>query len=301
MPLQQLVEYFNDRLEQEHNSGFRPFILENRQVHALFGPIKIGSTLSPIQRATDPSQIIGHSAQLSVAANPSQRLNTSELNGFLELPAAEIGDTQSIISFDRLSRAVHMLNYLPQAHLDELLFLDVDPRHILGVKEDHGAYFEEVIIKCGLQTANVAIAMTVNNVYARFFQALLKGLHNYQKRGYRLLLKFDHCQLDKAAIELISRASPDFIGLSAHNFNRTRDSNLIDKLHQFNLLADSIGAQSVLLDIEDQKTAELAASVNFSLAQGLFFSEKAGANNPTPALGIPAKPAGALRLRQIVG
>jgi hypothetical protein len=42
-----------------------------------------------------------------------------------------------------------MLNYLPMSHLGKTLFVEVDPRHILSVKKDHGAYFEEIIIKCG--------------------------------------------------------------------------------------------------------------------------------------------------------
>ena len=38
MPLQHLVEYFNDRLGREHRSSFRPFILEEGKVSGLFGP-----------------------------------------------------------------------------------------------------------------------------------------------------------------------------------------------------------------------------------------------------------------------
>jgi hypothetical protein len=52
-----------------------------------------------------------------------------------------------------------MLNYLVLAHLQGVLFLEVDPRHILGIKQDHGAYFEDVIRQCGLETKNVAIVL----------------------------------------------------------------------------------------------------------------------------------------------
>ena len=271
MPLQQLVEYFNDRLEQEHNTGFRPFVLEQGAVHGLYGPIRIGSRLSPIRQTLNSAQIIGHTAQLTVAANQSGEIQGSELENLLAFPAEQSAKTESIVNFDRLSRAVHMLNYLPQAHLQELLFLDVDPRHILGVKEDHGAYFEEVIVKCGLQTGNVAIAMTVNSVYARFYQSLLKGLHNYQRRGYRLALKFDYHALEKSAIELISRAAPEFVALSAQNLERIRDNELLEKLQQLNGLIKSINGQSLMLNIEDQATAALARKTDFDLVQGEYF------------------------------
>jgi EAL domain-containing protein (putative c-di-GMP-specific phosphodiesterase class I) len=277
MPLQQLVEYFNDRLEQEHNSGFRPFILENDTVHGLFGPIRIGSVLSPIRETLRSAHVVGHAAQLTVAANQTQTIQSGELENLLALPTGQTSGSESIVNFDRLSRAVHMLNYLPQSHLDELLFLDVDPRHILGVKEDHGAYFEEVIVKCGLQTANVAISMTVNSVYARFYQSLLKGLHNYQRRGYRLALKFDYHALEKSAIELISRAAPDFVGLSAHNLERIRDNKLLEKLQQLNSLVDSINGRSIMLNVDDKRTAALARKTRFDLVQGEYFEQTASA------------------------
>ncbi|WP_347986793.1 hypothetical protein [Methylomonas sp. AM2-LC] len=273
MPLQQLVEYFNDRLEQEHHAQFRPFILENNSVYGLFGPVKIGSVLSPIRKTLSTSHIIGHAAQLSVSANQipcGQYALQEELSVIVP---DQISHTESIVNFDRLSRAVHMLNYLPQSHLDEMLVLDVDPRHILGVKEDHGAYFEEVIIKCGLQTENVAIALTVNNAYARVYQTLLKGLSNYQRRGYRLMLKFDYQGLEKSSMELIYRAAPDFVGLSAQNLDRIRDSHLLEKLQQLSTLVDSITAQSILFNVEDKKTAGLGRIANFALVQGAYFEQ----------------------------
>ncbi|OAH99720.1 EAL domain-containing protein [Methylomonas methanica] len=273
MPLQQLVEYFNDRLEQEHKNGLRPFILENGAVRGVFGPILIGSRLSPIRETLRSANVIGQIAQLSVTSNSSQTIQSSGLENILSLPTEEPAQAESIINFDRLSRAVHMLNYLPQAHLDELLFLEVDPRHILGVKEDHGAYFEEVIVACGLKTANVAISLTANNAYTGFYQSLLKGLHNYQRRGYRVALKFDYHTLEKSAFELITKAAPDFIGLSALNLDRVRDNKLLEKLQHFNSLSRSLNGRSIMLNIDDKKTAVLARKTGFDLVQGHYFEQ----------------------------
>ena len=285
MPLQQLVEYFNDRLEQEHSHGFRPFMLQHGAVHGWFGPVCLGSSLSPIRETLRTSRIVGHVAQLSIVANRTQPLQAGELDHWLNLPPEPSPDNRSdsIVNFDRLSRTVHMLNYLPQAHLEELLFLDVDPRHILGIKEDHGAYFEEIIVKCGLQTANVAIGLTVNSVYARFFPSLLKGLHNYQRRGYRLALKFDIQALDKATQDLISRAAPDFVGLSAREFDQIRDNQLLSKIQQLNSLVASIGGRSLLANIDDKHNALLARNAGFNLVQGDYFEQpitSAGRQDP---------------------
>ncbi|CAD6876613.1 hypothetical protein [Methylomonas fluvii] len=121
MPLQQLVEYFNDRLEQEHNNGLRPFVLDNGAVHGVFGPICIGSRLSPLRQTLRTANVIGHIAQLNVSTIHKQTIPSSELEQYLAQPQAEQTNVESIINFDRMSRAVHMLNYLPQAHLDELV------------------------------------------------------------------------------------------------------------------------------------------------------------------------------------
>ncbi|CAD6879316.1 hypothetical protein [Methylomonas albis] len=273
MPLQQLVEYFNDRLEQEHNNGLRPFVLDKDAVHGVFGPICIGSRLSPLRQTLRTANVIGHIAQLSVSAINKQSIQSSELEQYLALPQAKQANVESIINFDRMSRAVHMLNYLPQAHLEELLFLEVDPRHILGVKEDHGAYFEEVIVACGLQTANVAITLTVNNAYAGFYQLLLRGLQNYQRRGYQLALKFDYQTLDKPAFELITRAAPNFVGITAMELEHIRDNKLPEKLQHLSSLAKSIDSQSFMLNIDDKRTAALARNTGFNLVQGDYFEQ----------------------------
>ena len=281
MPLQQLVEYFNDRLEQEHNSGFRPFVLEHHQVHGLLGSTRVSSLLSPIRNALCPAKIIGHTAQLTVSTQHARHQQTAIAESLQDTSS---GQAASIISFDRLTRAVHMLNYLPQAHLEKLLFLDVDPRHILGVKTDHGAYFEEIIIKCGLQTQNVTIVLTVDNRYTRYFQSLLKGLNNYQRRGYRIALKFNYQHLDKTALELIARAAPDFVGLPAHhNLQRLRTGQLQEKLQQLTGRVNSIAGKSILLNIEDPFSAELAQKTDFDLVEGSYFDQPEASAIPQPA------------------
>ena len=122
MPLQHLVEYFNDRLGREHRSSFRPFILEDGKVSGLFGPIRIDSFFAPLRQTLKPTVIVGHTTQITVAPNKTQHLYASEIETLLannSLPATEF---ESIINFDRLCRTVHMLNYLTLSHLQGVLF-----------------------------------------------------------------------------------------------------------------------------------------------------------------------------------
>ena len=134
MPLQHLVEYFNDRLGREHRSSFRPFVLEEGKVSGLFGPIRIDSVFSPLRQTLKPTAIVGHTAQITVAPNKNPHLYANEIETLLANNSVPATEFESIINFDRLCRTVHMLNYLTIAHLQGVLFLEVDPRHILGIK-----------------------------------------------------------------------------------------------------------------------------------------------------------------------
>lgn len=271
MPLQNLVDYFNDRFGQEHRSSFRPFLLEEGTISALFGPIKIGSVFSPIRQALKPTEIIGHAAKLKVSTHEVQHLYSDEIENLLTNQPHQTSDFESIINFDRLSRTVHMLNYLPLTHLQGSLFVDVDPRHILGIKQDHGAYFEEVIRQCGLETKNVVIVMAVNSHYARHYQELVTGLDNYRHRGYQIALKFDYVAQESQSFELIAKLSPNYISLSARHLDQVRDNALLEKLRDLGERVAAVGGQTILQQIDQKKSESLARNTGFDLVQGSYY------------------------------
>ncbi len=271
MPLQNLVEYFNDRFGQEHRSSFRPFLLEEESISTLFGQIKIGSVFSPIRVTQKPAEIIGHAAKLKVSTHDVQYLYSDEIENLLSNRPHQDNNFETIIDFDRLSRTTHMLNYLPLAHLQGALFLEVDPRHILGIKQDHGAYFEEVIEQCGLQTKNIVISMAVSSPYARHYPELITGLNNYRHRGYQIALKFDYVAQEGQAFKLISKLSPNYVSLSARHVDEVRDNNLLEKLRTLSALVALTGGQSIFQQIEQKKSALLARNTGFELVQGRYY------------------------------
>lgn len=272
MPLEQLVEYFNDRLGREHNSIFRPFFLGEGKVSGLFGPIRIGSSFEPIRQTLKPTVIIGHKAMISVAHNKNQYLYANEIEAILANNSVQTTDFESIINFDRLSRTVHMLNYLTLSHFQGVLFLEVDPRHILGIKHDHGAYFEEVIARCGLKTNNVVIVLVVYSQYARYFQELINGLDNYRRRDYQIALKFDYLVEESQAFDLIAKISPNYVSLSARKLeNKVHDDTLLAKLQQLKKLVSSTGGQSILQQIDEKKSDLLARKTGIDLVEGGYY------------------------------
>jgi EAL domain-containing protein (putative c-di-GMP-specific phosphodiesterase class I) len=275
MPLQNLVEYFNDRFGQEHRSSFRPFLLEEGNISTLFGQIKISSVFSPIRLSLKPTEIIGHAGKLEVSTHDVQYLYSDEIENLLSNRPHPDSSFESIIDFDRLSRTTHMLNYLPFTHLEGSLFLEVDPRHILGVKQDHGAYFEEVINQCGLETKNVVITMAVSSPYAKHYPELIGGLDNYRYRGYQIALKFDYVAQQGLAFDLISKLSPNYVSLSARPLDPFRDSTLLEKLRNLSAQVTSTGGQSILQQIDQQTSELLARNAGFDLVQGRYYEQVA--------------------------
>lgn len=271
MPLQSLAEYFNDRLGGEHRSCFRPFVLEDGKVSGIFGPIRIESDFLPLRQCLKPIQQVGHIAQIKVSTYEPRQLFTSEVDILLANDSVSASEFESIINFDRLCRSVHMLNYLPLAHLQGGLFLDVDPRHILGIKQDHGAYFEEIINRCGLETNKVVIVLAFSHQYSRFYLDLIKGLKNYRSRGYQLALKFNHFAEEDLKFDLIKKLSPDYLCLSARDLEHVRDSNLLVNLHELQTLMTSIGGRSILQQIDNKKSALLARKIGFDWVEGSYY------------------------------
>ena len=139
MPLQQLVEHFNDRLEWEHHSNFRPFFLKEGVVHGLFGPIHITTELAPLRETFKPLTIAGYIAKLNVSTSEIPHLQSHELDLIISLPARQSICPDSIVDFDRLARTVHMLNFLPISHEPFFFEIEVDPMQIIGVKKDNGS------------------------------------------------------------------------------------------------------------------------------------------------------------------
>ncbi len=271
MPLHDLVEYFNGRFGREHRSSYRPFILKDKKVRGLFGPILIDSRFSPIRHTVKPTNIIGHAAQIEVSTHATQYLCENEIENLLANNEKQPTSLESIINFDRLSRTVHMLNFLTLLPSHSSLFLEVDPRHILGIKHDHGVYFGEVIAQCGLNTQYVVIVLSVHSQYARYYRELLAGLDNYRQLGYQIALKFDYRAKDETVLDLITKLSPNYVSVSANYLDHGNDSVVLDNLDELTTVVASVNGQSILQKVDQKKTHSLARSANFDLVEGSYY------------------------------
>jgi EAL domain-containing protein (putative c-di-GMP-specific phosphodiesterase class I) len=277
MPLTDLVEYFNQRITTEQGLAEYPLILRNGRVESHFGGDRLATEFHPIRRAGRPSLVVGHDATV-YSVQPGTSQDAVE-------KVFQAADVSGAVNLDRLCRTVHMLNYLPVAHESGYLFLHVHPRHILGVKSDHGAYFEEVIFRCGLSPRRVVVTVPFKPVYDQQFTRLQEGLKNYQNRGYATAIKFEEqtaeTLMERNCIEFLYRVTPDFIRIDKDFFSRLkRDSN--EERQSTSLLAVIHGLDTEILleGIKTNEDTKQVAALQASLVKGDYY-EKAFA---TPLL-----------------
>lgn len=191
------------------------------------------------------------------------------------------GDAEgvSVVNMDRLCRTVHMLNYLPYAWNDGFLSVEVNPRHVLSIKQNHGAYFEEVLGRCGLTPKQVVISVPFEHLSNSYQLALVQGLNNYRSRGYQLAVRLSqtHPEQIKQSTVLVTRLSPDFVKLQ-RPFLTDRNGQAASAL-QLELtrklvsIARLAGGLTIQNGIETEQDLETARSLKAYLLEGDYFGQ----------------------------
>ena len=180
MPLTELMNYFNDQLQSQARTKSLPrtgFYKADNNYWARFGSLILGSEFHVIH-TLDEEFVIGYEAELIVRASTGNLLNIDSIFNSLD-------SSEQIVHLDRLVRTLHSLNYLQQFDgQDHLLSLQVQPRHIVSVTEDHGKTFEAILSDCGLKSERVLLhTRLLDHTSLPHFQ---KALSSYRARGYKI-------------------------------------------------------------------------------------------------------------------
>ncbi|MGF6858869.1 EAL domain-containing protein [Paraburkholderia sp. CI3] len=98
-------------------------------------------------------------------------------------PFDNIADDQRLVALDRMSRALHAINFFgPQRH--GLLFLRVHERLLKSVKYDHGRHFSSVLTSFNLSPARIVIELPAAAVAHKTFLGYLT--RSYQHYGFKV-------------------------------------------------------------------------------------------------------------------
>ncbi|ACR27884.1 EAL domain-containing protein [Burkholderia glumae] len=125
-------------------------------------------------------------------------------------PFDAIADDPTLVAVDRLSRALHAINFFgPQRH--GLLFLRVHERLLKSVKYDHGKHFSTVLRSFGLSPERIVIELPAAAVAHKTFLGYLT--RSYQHHGFKVADKLP----DPGRILAVESdmARPDYIKMDA--------------------------------------------------------------------------------------
>jgi len=111
----------------------------------------------------------------------THRLDTPPFDVFD--PFDRIADDQQLVALDRMSRALHAINFFG-AQRHGLLFLRVHERLLKSVKYDHGQHFSNVLTSFGLSPARIVIELPAAAVAHKTFLGYLT--RSYQHYGFKV-------------------------------------------------------------------------------------------------------------------
>ncbi len=272
MAINDLVAYCNHRWRAEHGVAEDLLLAGARRVSARLRGVEFSSRFDAVRLTEAPAVIVGHLARLRsrIAKSPGQ----------CGSGGPELHDPAEIVSFDRLCRTLHLLNYL-NWRVDESanLFLDVQARHILAVPNGHGSYFASVIHRCGLVPSQ--IVLTTSSLFAAcpgdYLRRLADGMANYRDRGYRIGLSVTELPLSKPLTNFLCYTAPDYVVLSGETLHGPRNTNpafVSSQLKRLRGLVDGFGGQLMIEGVDEEPLFEMIQASRISLVQGSFFERR---------------------------
>lgn len=260
----ELIDLFNARFMTEWGLPKPPLTAGEFGVEADTLGIRITTRFRAVRPVTGGHAALGYAARLEANQHANVLQTIAALSAYSERELAHI-----VVAFDRLCRTVHVLNFLWSTPGRGKLFLPVNPLHILGVKANHGSYFEEILTACGVQPSRTVLVVDLKKGYACHTDSLLAGMTNYRTRGYRIAVRFDTPLLDKQHTEFLRAILPDFTVLPAAMFqthplqgiNRQRLVGLVRAVH-------SLDGHTILDGVNDAVTGLIAVSAGIDYVQG---------------------------------
>jgi EAL domain-containing protein (putative c-di-GMP-specific phosphodiesterase class I) len=248
-----LLQPHFEQLERVHFPASRFSEPHPGKVAAQFFRSSLTSAFQPVARA-EGGEVIGHQALLRVFDEAG--LAVAPWNVF-----AQAAQDTMLVQLDRLTRTVHALNYFPK-NPQGTLFLNVEPRLLTIVADNHGAYFELILEQLGVAPGRVAIVLpaSILDDPATFVRAAIA----YRMRGYRVVA---HLRADAGAdLEHVFMAEPHYVALDvpgAAGADGTRRSVAA--------LARR-GIHAIARHVESEVQARAARHIGIEYLQGTHFA-----------------------------
>lgn len=233
---------------------------DNGWISGHFYHCELTSVFQPIF-SIDQGKTIGHAAYIRSKSN-----NDIALWPWQVFSLASKDD--QLVDLDRLCRAIHALNYyFNNISKSDNLFVEVHPRLLESVKDDHGRAFENFLDLIGVKTSRVVIEIPA--IVNRNWKLLQHVITNYRSRGYQIAANYSGDRSDWMA-ELWS-LYPNIVRIEAGDLIRHEAiTPLVKTIHSFE-------AKLLVRDIETPVQLAAAIRADADYLQGNLLGEPAHA------------------------
>ena len=233
--------------------------------------VQLNSAFQPIYNSA-AGELLGHEAILKPFLG-KELISTPE---FAFSYAEKAG---KLVQFDRVSRALHVLNFRQIYDENGLLFLSVHPQLLISVNE-HGKIFERILHAHSVPTNRVVIQIEEGLVEQD--KQLAEAIENYRERGY--LIAIDNFGNKKSHIDRLWQFSPNFVKLDPTIIKKAEENDQLKNILPglIKMIRD-IGGEAIVTGIEKQKQLEIAIETGATLLQGPFLGEAVSAKELQPS------------------
>lgn len=191
--------------------------------------------------------------------------------------------SNNLVKLDRISRALHLLNYNQIFQEKGLLFLNVHPSLLISVNE-HGKVFEKILHDHSVPTDRVVIELrdfvtpSPEDSLLGYERKLESAIDNYHDRGYKIAI--DNFGNAHSLVSRLWKLTPDFIKLDQTLIRQAEANHRLRKtLTGLVGIIKDLGAEPVITGIETQVQLDIALQTGASLLQGYLLGQPASVKN----------------------
>lgn len=249
------------------------------EFNSTFLGVQLNSAFQPVYDSV-AGDLFGHEALLRPSLG-------GELPSTSEFAYSYAEQSGKLVQFDRVSRALHVLNFKQIYDENGLLFLAVHPNLLISVNA-HGKVFERILHANSVPTERVVIQIDEGLIAQD--KPLIEAINNYRDRGYRIAL--EHFGNTNSHIDRLWKLAPDFVKFESSLIQQAETSDHLYKVLPSLIQAvKSLGARAVVTGVETQSQLNIAIESGATLLQGDFLGKAVAAKElqKTDLFQLPAK------------
>ena len=201
-------------------------------------------------------------------------LRVRDANKHVIAPMDAFNSVQSrphLIELDRLSRYLHVKNFVRQSDEHSWLFLNVHPEVLMYGKE-YGAFFGELLHNSGLKPTDVVVEILEDSIAD-------KGLLNETIDYYRdlgCLIAIDDFGTGNSNFDRVWQIAPDIVKLDKSIVRDMKENSVVRRmLPNLVSLIHECGSLVLMEGVEEEEQALMAIDSGADFVQGYYLAKPA--------------------------